>query len=222
MSTLAYATSVTPPHAGLISLKAYRGPKILLLNNKGGVGKSTLTTQLLLRLQQRGQHPALVDFDPQCSSLQWAEQHGAIWAVDDDARRAPLESMRLRVPANASCVLMDSPANLTPELLVRVLRYADKILLPSQANPMDVRALGRFLPELLFHPMYRSRQPKIGVVANRVQDGSQTELLKRFLTHLDMPLLAELPERSQYQQDHAASKLSDNGVWARLLEWLDQ
>lgn len=197
----------------LVSLTAFPGPRLLVLNNKGGVGKSTITTTLLRQLSADGQTPALVDFDPQGSSIDWAEDNGDFWAVDDDPRRERLESMRLRVPADASHVVMDSPANLDPRLLNRLLDYADAIVLPTQVSPMDVRALGRFLPNLLLHPRYRARMPQLGVIANRVSDDSDTELLERFLKPLNLPLLARLPERKPGQS-------LDTPLWPSLKIWL--
>ncbi|SHI06126.1 ParA family protein [Ferrimonas marina] len=224
---LSAASLTSPPiqaaPRSLVSLSAYLGPRILILNNKGGVGKSTITTQLLTLLNQQGHRPALVDFDPQGSSLQWAQEQPDLYAVDDDPRRARLESMRLRVPADAGCILMDSPANLDPALLSRLLGYADRILLPCQANPLDVKALGRFLPDLLFHPQFRRREPAIGVLANRLQSDNQTELLERFLTPLKIPLLASLPERQQYRDavvQNGHNEL-DPQAWQRLLAWLE-
>ncbi|MBY5993088.1 AAA family ATPase [Ferrimonas balearica] len=212
----------------LVSLSSYTGPRILMLNNKGGVGKSTITTQLLSQLIDSGQRPALVDFDPQGSSIQWATQRGGIWTADDDPRRARLESMRLRVPVDATQVVMDSPANLDPALLARLLSYADRILMPCQVSPVDIRALGHFLPALLFHPRFRARQPKLGVIANRVPPqlppAQQTELLERFLNHLKIPLLARLPDRAAYRSaydDHLGLPVNeDPDTWHTLLDWL--
>ncbi|MBY6187223.1 AAA family ATPase [Marinobacter hydrocarbonoclasticus] len=197
----------------LVSLSAFTGPRLLVMNNKGGVGKSTIATTLLHQLEADGHTPALVDFDPQGSSIDWAEEHGGFWAVNDDPRRERLESMRLRIPAGTSHVIMDSPANLDPLLLNRLLDYADAILIPTQVSPMDVRALGRFLPSLLLHPRYRSRKPQLGVIANRMSAEANTDLLERFLAPLRLNLLARLPERP-------GGQCSDAPLWDALRGWL--
>ncbi|ADN77626.1 putative partition-related protein [Ferrimonas balearica DSM 9799] len=207
------ATESSPKALPLVSLSAFTGPRLLVLNNKGGVGKSTITTHLLRQLAKAGHQPALVDFDPQGSSLDWAEEQGEFWAVNDDPRRERLESMRLRIPALSSHVVMDSPANLDPLLLNRLLDYADAILMPTQVSPMDVRALGRFLPNLLLHPRYRARRPKLGIIANRVGGNADTDLLERFLAPLSLPLLARLPERCD-------TSGPDTPLWSAIEPWL--
>ena len=63
-------------------------PKILtIFNNKGGVGKTTLTYHLASSFAESGKRVLLVDLDPQCNltiaALQMEEIHN-IWAPEDD------------------------------------------------------------------------------------------------------------------------------------------
>ena len=47
---------------------------LALLNQKGGVGKTTLATHIAGELAMRGQHVVLLDADPQGSSLDWTQR----------------------------------------------------------------------------------------------------------------------------------------------------
>ena len=46
---------------------------IMVLNPKGGCGKSTLATNLASYYASQGKSVAIVDYDPQRSSLDWLE-----------------------------------------------------------------------------------------------------------------------------------------------------
>ena len=48
--------------------------KIVILNPKGGCGKSTLATNIAACYASRGMPPALMDFDPQGSTMAWLER----------------------------------------------------------------------------------------------------------------------------------------------------
>ena len=89
--------------------------KIVVLNPKGGSGKTTLTTNLAGLLASRGFPVALMDCDPQGSSIRWLKKR--------DAHRAPVygiaayerdtsmtRSFRLRVPTDIRYLLVDTPA----------------------------------------------------------------------------------------------------------------
>ena len=50
---------------------------VALLNQKGGVGKTTLATHIAGELALRGQNVILLDADPQGSALDWTQRRAS-------------------------------------------------------------------------------------------------------------------------------------------------
>ena len=128
-------------------------PVILIANPKGGVGKSTLATNLAGCLTAAGHAVMLGDVDRQQSSKQWL------------ALRAPhlnpirgwdiAEGAVLRPPKGTTHIVLDTPAGLTGQRLDAVLRIARQVLIPLQASLFDIQATHAFVHELLAHRRWR-------------------------------------------------------------------
>ena len=89
--------------------------RIVVLNPKGGSGKTTIAINLASYLASRGHVPVLMDFDPQGSSVRWARkrkpsqpQVHVIAAFEKDSRTT--RAFQLRVPDEATHVIVDTPA----------------------------------------------------------------------------------------------------------------
>src|SRR5262245_36108899 len=109
--------------------------RIVVLNPKGGSGKTTIAINLASYYASRQQTPVLMDFDPQGSSLRWVRKRQpaqplihAIPAFEKDARTT--RAFQLRVPDTATHVIVDTPAALDSPRLPDITRDADKILVP--------------------------------------------------------------------------------------------
>ncbi len=109
--------------------------KIVILNPKGGCGKTTLSTNLAAYYAARGPAPAIMDCDPQGSTMAWIERravslptiHGiAAYKRTMQATR----SWQLRVPNETTNLIVDSPASLTSDDLREVTRDSSSILVP--------------------------------------------------------------------------------------------
>ncbi|HKJ21206.1 MAG TPA: ParA family protein, partial [Woeseiaceae bacterium] len=90
--------------------------KIVILNPKGGCGKSTLATNLAAAYAQRGPTPAIMDYDPQGSTMAWLERRPADLAAIHGiaAYKKSMQATRswqLRVPNDTVNLLIDSPAS---------------------------------------------------------------------------------------------------------------
>ena len=91
--------------------------RIVVLNPKGGSGKSTIATGIAAMYAARGYVPVLMDFDPQGSALRWLEKRPAnqppIHGVAAYARSLGVtRSFQLRVPPGTDRVVVDTPAAL--------------------------------------------------------------------------------------------------------------
>lgn len=113
---------------------------VALLNQKGGVGKTTLALHLAGEWARRGDRVTLVDADPQGSALDWSEQRareglprlfGIIGLARDTLHREAPELAR-----NADHVVIDGPPRVAG-LMRSALLAADTVLIPVQPSPFD-------------------------------------------------------------------------------------
>ena len=114
--------------------------KILaLLNEKGGVGKSTLSQNIAVCLHRQGKRVVLVDADPQGTTRDWrsASPESAdmpnVIALDRPEMLASLKSI------NADIVIIDTPAK-AEKMTASVIRYADAALIVIQPSGADIWA----------------------------------------------------------------------------------
>ncbi|MGB5258458.1 MAG: AAA family ATPase [Woeseiaceae bacterium] len=180
--------------------------KIVVLNPKGGCGKSTLVTNLAARYAQSNSSPVIMDFDPQGSSMAWLDRrpadrpaiHGiAAFKKSMHATR----SWQLRIPGNASNVLVDSPASINHDSLRELTRDATSILVPVLPSSMDIHAASRCIADLLLVAKIDRRDRKLAVVANRTRKNTKSfGRLMRFLDSLGIPIIAVLRDSQNFVQ----------------------
>lgn len=201
---------------------------IMLLNAKGGCGKSTLASNLASYYAVEGNKVALVDFDPQHSSLEWlaARPETAAEIIGIDATQ---EGFRL--PANLDVVIYDVPAAVHGKELTAMVRRADTLIIPVLPSPIDIRAAAHFIHDLLLVGKVSREESKLAVVANRVRENTLVFLkLERFLKSLKIPFVATLRDTQNYIHaeerglgifEMAPSQVApDLEQWQPLLKWL--
>ena len=121
---------------------------VALLNQKGGVGKTTLATHLAGELARSGARILLIDADPQGSALDWSEQR----AREGLPRAFPViglarETLHREVPELArgyEHVVIDGPPRVTG-LVRSALLVSDLVLIPVQPSPYDAWASAELL-----------------------------------------------------------------------------
>ncbi len=182
--------------------------RILILNPKGGCGKSTLATNLAACYAQRGPTPAIMDYDPQSSTMAWLGRrpadlptiHGiAAYKKSMQATR----SWQLRVPNETVNLLVDSPASVSHDDLRELTRDSTTILVPVLPSSMDIHAASRCIADLLLVAKVDRRDGKLAVVANRTRKNTKSfGKLMRFLDSLGIPIIAVLRDSQNFV--HAA------------------
>jgi chromosome partitioning protein len=201
-------------------------PVIVVANPKGGVGKSTVATNLAGALARAGHAVMLGDADRQQSARQWLALRPAALPVIRgwDVARDDV----VRPPKGTTHVVLDTPAGLHGKRLDDVMRIADRLIVPLQPSLFDIQASHAFLRELAAHK--RSERVRVGVIGMRVREGTlAAEQLRHFLDALGRPVLAMLRDTQLYVQlaargatlwDIAPSRAErDLAQWQPLLDW---
>lgn len=178
--------------------------RIVVLNPKGGSGKTTVAINLAAYLASRRESPVLMDYDPQGSSLRWARKRKApqapilaIPAFERDVRTT--RSWQLRIPPGTTHVIVDTPAAVDARSFPEVTREADKILVPVLPSDIDLHACSRCIADLLLVAKIRREDNRIGVIANRVRRHTLIyQSLMRFLATLGIPIVATLRDSQNY------------------------
>jgi chromosome partitioning protein len=210
--------------------------RIIVLNPKGGVGKTTIASNLAACFAVNGQRPALMDLDPQGSSMRWLrkrpEDSPIIHGIAGFERSAAVtRSWQLRVPAECTSVIIDTPASLDPHSFPEITRGADAVLVPVTPSDIDIHATAKCIADLLLIAKIRRSDQRIGIIANRVRANTLvSQSLMRFLNSLEIPLVATLRDTQNYVRSAEAGVgifemprwqvSQDLDHWQGLTEWL--
>ncbi|HEY5644160.1 MAG TPA: ParA family protein [Woeseiaceae bacterium] len=195
---------------------------IMVMNAKGGCGKSTLATNIASYFATEGASVALVDFDPQRSSLDWLDRR------PED--RAPItgvagyEDGLRHAPRNADFLIMDAPARSHGKELSDLVRHAETILVPVLPSTIDMQATTTFLEELKGVAKVARKQAKIATVANRVRDNTLIfDDLDEYLEKTRVPYVAALREAQNYVRAYTRGlgifELPEYLAWPDWDEW---
>ena len=212
--------------------------RIVVINTKGGCGKTTVSTNLASYYASKGFNTALFDYDPQGSSMRWLKLRDSnmpdIYGVvaHKNAAKAVTMSWQLRLPTETERVIIDTPPGLKGPELKEQLKGADKILIPVLPSPLDIFATADFIRDLLLDVKVRLNQTNVGIVANRVRANTVAfQSLERFLGSLNIPVVARLRDTQNYlratEEGMGIHELKGKNVyldrkhWKDLVEWLD-
>lgn len=174
--------------------------RILVANIKGGSGKSTVSTNLAAAFAARGYKTALVDGDPQGTSLFWARQRPAdypsirVVSGAPEPGRPTLDWM-LQVPSDIERVVIDSPGGLDDLRLRELVAQVDAILIPVLPSAVDIHATTGFIRRIFLGGAFRRTHTHILVVGNRVSRRNKYfHQLNQFLRALKIGDIVHLPE----------------------------
>ena len=195
---------------------------IMVLNAKGGCGKSTLATNIASYFATEGATVALADYDPQRSSLDWIERRPSNRA--DIAGVAAFEDGLRRAPRNADILVIDAPARSHGEELTDLVKHAETIVVPVLPSTIDMQATAVFLEELKDVGKIQRKQAKIATVANRVRDNTLIwDELDEYLTKTRVPYVAALREAQNYIRAYTRGigifELPEYLAWPDWEEW---
>ena len=195
---------------------------IMVLNAKGGCGKSTLATNIASYFATEGATVALADYDPQRSSLDWIERRPSNRA--EIAGVAAFKDGLRRAPRNADILVIDAPARSHGADLVDLVKHAETIVVPVLPSTIDMQATAVFLEELKDVGKIQRKQAKIATVANRVRDNTLIwDELDEYLTKTRVPYVAALREAQNYIRAYTRGigifELPEYLAWPDWEEW---
>ena len=138
---------------------------IMVINSKGGSGKTTIAVNLAAYCAQKGYDTHLVDLDPQGSSTQWLKERPS----NKSKIRGSTKFQKPLKKNKNTVVVYDVPAAVYGSRLDSYIKKADMIVVPVMPSPIDMKAAGDFLVSLRsMGPVIRNKI-KVGLVANRAR-----------------------------------------------------
>lgn len=168
-------------------------PILAVINEKGGVGKTTITTNLGRALQKAGKDVLLVDADPQGSLRDWyaaaGEEHDLPSVVAMD-RPALFKDLPRLAQAHDWTLIDGAPS--VEELAVAAIKAADAVLIPVQPSPYDIWAAESLVS------LVKTRQELAGRPAARFLISRQIVGTKLSQEIRDVLVGYELPVMSAY------------------------
>lgn len=203
-------------------------PVVVVANPKGGVGKSTVATNIAGYYASRGHQVMLGDADRQQSSRLWLNLRPdlaapiATWQLDEEHRGKP--------PKGTTHVVLDTPAGMHGKALKELLQHADKVVVPLAPSVFDMFATRNFLDELAQHR--HATKMEVGIIGNRVDPRTiAADKLQEFVGALGLPVLGYLRPTQNYVYlaargltlfDVSPSRVErDLEQWQGIHRWLD-
>ena len=202
---------------------------ILVVNPKGGCGKTTIATNLATYYSVWDVATALVDLDPQQSSMEWLR-------VRPDTENAiqGFNGLKGKIfpKEGTDRVIYDAPARTDSAKVAKLIKLVDVVIIPVLPSAIDMRVAASFVADITARVRANNAHAIIGVVANRAHSGYHSyKALHKFLKALKVPFIGTLRSSQNY------IKAADSGVgifempasevakdmqqWEPILEWVE-
>ena len=204
-------------------------PVVVIANPKGGVGKTTLATNIAGYYASQGHAVMLGDADRQQSSKLWLSLRPpsvrpiATWEINADLMGKP--------PKGTTHVVLDTPGGLHGWRFNDVIKLADKIIVPLQPSVFDIFATRAFLDQLA--ESRHAGKIQLGIVGMRVDSRTiAAEKLRDFVESLGLPVLGYVRDTQNYIQlaarglnlfDVSPGRVEkDLDQWKGICHWLSK
>ncbi|AAO28265.1 AAA family ATPase [Xylella fastidiosa subsp. fastidiosa] len=206
----------------------------VVAGSKGGVGKTTIATNLAAQAALRGVRTVLADADPQKSSTRWTERRAdldsQVLSINANAANGS-HRWRNDLPANTDLLIVDAPAGMFADDLEGFLEHADAVIVPVMASALDIEAVVGFLNTMAKVPRVHQRKLPVGLVLNRARSRTQTtQQAMQMLGDWPYLLVAQLRDSQFYVVlagqgrsvfDYRSAQAREHQQdWKPLLQWL--
>jgi chromosome partitioning protein len=177
---------------------------VVVVNSKGGAGKTTLATNLASYYAKCGYKVALKDYDSQGSSGFWQQRRGKdlnpiqIIPMYKDVVGSTASYVR-HPQRGTDYLIIDSPSGIDTVQFKPILEQADAILVPVLPSSIDIHAVSRFIAALLLKAKVSRQHNALAVIANRAKKSTLVyRKLEKFLQTLGIPFIATLRDTQNY------------------------
>ncbi|MBI3773511.1 MAG: ParA family protein [Gammaproteobacteria bacterium] len=179
--------------------------KIIVMNAKGGCGKTTVATNLASLYAAHDYKTALLDYDPQGSSSAWLKRRSEVVAAIhgivayQSSGWNSTRSWQMRMPHEIERVIVDTPAAIKSIDVPGYLKDVDTIVVPVLSSVIDVEASIPFIREIMRVIKMRSSQAELVVVANRVRVRTDDlQMMAEICADIEVPLVGHLRDSVNY------------------------
>lgn len=178
-----------------------------ILNQKGGVGKTTLSINLAATLASQGARVLLIDADPQGSSLDWAAARNAASLFSlVGLPRATIHKEMAAIATGYDHVVIDGPPRVT-DLVRSAIMASDIVAIPIQPSPYDVWAAEEVVTLLKEAQVYKENLKSCFVINRKIAKTAIGRDVREALTNYSIPVLnASITQRVIFAEAAAQGK----------------
>lgn len=201
---------------------------IMVINQKGGSGKTTIAVNLAAYCAQRGYQTTLMDLDPQESSAQWL----SVRPISKSKINGSKQFNKTLKKGKNRVVIYDVPAAIHGSRLENYIKKADMVIVPVMPSPIDMRAAREFIQRVRsMGPVIRNKI-KVGLVANRCRAYTNifSELDSYLLKEKGIKYITAFRDNTNYIKSARtglgifemgeSSTAQDREEWKPLVRWL--
>ena len=184
-------------------------PKIIsLLNQKGGAGKTTSSTNIASQLHKSGHSVMLVDLDAQGSASKWSAAKGE----DDDTFPVIAMGKNLardlpRIARDYEYIIIDGAPQVS-ELAAVAIKVSDSVIIPVQPSPYDVWACSDLVELIQLRQEVTDGKPKAAFLITMAMETNITSDVREIIRDYNLPLLENCTHRTTFYAQTAAKGLS--------------
>ena len=210
--------------------------RIVVVNPKGGSGKSTLSVNISGYLAVTDRKVALIDLDPQGSSSHWLGKRPAespsIHAAFVNTKPGERINLSVSLPEDTDIVVIDTPATLTRKEISDITVGSHAIIIPVMPSELDIHSASRLIANLLHIARFSRKNLRLGIIANRVKGRTNGFMhLMKFLDQLTVPTIGMIRDTQIYVStvregisihEMQVSKVNkDLKTWEPITRWLE-
>ncbi|MCS4054068.1 ParA family partition ATPase [Salinibacter ruber] len=169
-----------------------------LVQQKGGVGKTTIATNLAATLQSRGYSALLVDADPQGTARDWAAKSEDIGLTTVGVDR-PVVHEELPSIEGFDVAIVDAVGKLE-KMTISVIKASDLALVPIQPSAADLWAVGQVIDHIESRQEITGGKPEARFVISRaIASSTMTDQVQEILNEAPFERLeTEVNQRVAY------------------------
>ncbi|MUK92310.1 AAA family ATPase [Aliivibrio fischeri] len=213
----------------LVGYKRAQCKKVLVINRKGGAGKSTFAIAMASFYAHQKVKTEIIDLDPQGTSHFWGSKTEGVRTTRFLPSSNVPFSLALRLEADTKITVIDSPSNFSRFEMEKYISMVDKIIFPVQPSPIDVHSMLGFIKDLINSPAFKHNNVELAFVITRCKENNQgTEFVHKVLQHMKYPLLGTMSEHQAYQEMFSEKNCFlarypelDKPLWKNMKEWLN-